>query len=88
MLNGDLQAVITALQEADCSCGSPRSATRPGEPAGPAAAEPGNGSAAPGRVPSPAQDARVLLSFVSGVELVRLPLLDELTMITFGGSES
>ena len=29
-------------------------------------------------VPSPAQDARVLLSFVSGVELARLPLLDEL----------
>jgi release factor glutamine methyltransferase len=29
-------------------------------------------------VPSPAQDARVLLSFVSGVEVARLPLLDEL----------
>ena len=29
-------------------------------------------------VPSPAQDARILLSFVSGVELARLPLLDDL----------
>jgi release factor glutamine methyltransferase len=29
-------------------------------------------------VESPAQDARILLSFVSGVELARLPLLDEL----------
>ena len=29
-------------------------------------------------VPSPSQDARLLLSFVSGVELARLPLLDEL----------
>jgi release factor glutamine methyltransferase len=29
-------------------------------------------------VESPAQDARLLLSFVAGVELVRLPLLDEL----------
>ena len=29
-------------------------------------------------VESPAQDARLLLSFVSGVELVRLPLLDDL----------
>jgi release factor glutamine methyltransferase len=29
-------------------------------------------------VPSPAQDARLLLSFVSGIEVARLPLLDEL----------
>jgi release factor glutamine methyltransferase len=29
-------------------------------------------------VPSPAQDARILLSFVSGVELAQLPLLNEL----------
>jgi release factor glutamine methyltransferase len=29
-------------------------------------------------VPSPAQDARLLLSFVSGVDVARLPLLDEL----------
>ena len=51
VLNGDLQAVITALQEADTQLRLPRSASRSGEPAGPAAADRGHGSAAPGRSP-------------------------------------
>ena len=47
--------------------------------AGPAAADGGRRPAARGRAcESAAQDARILLSFVSGVELVRLPLLAEL----------
>ena len=77
VLNGDLGAVIAALQEADTAerLAAGRRATRRDQPVRPLLDRGRRrGCARPASSP-PAQDARILLAHVCGCELVRLPLL-------------